>query len=286
MKNKFFYPILCVLLGLAFFIYCQTIKENYIANLKKLDESRFLHRFAFPFRDYIIDNEKNEYPETIEEALALLTDHYETDLKDYLSKKSKGKICYIPLYNPDNLRREAYIVLSAGFDGKINNRFDWNDTLFITDFQDRLKLYNPHDFYKLGGCIPLNKDIDFNIFSCFFGRKDYLIEYVNMFDFYKFIVDYTYSTEKLIDYFEKSPPSYKVVLAYKGVMSSDTIIANNRYILFRHEGYLIKNKLLHNEINIVPTDTTILIGTFKKFFNQSKTIEFVNCFQIDEEINR
>ena len=288
MKRKYFSIILCVLSGLSFFIYFQIVKETYLANYNKL----FRNRFLTPIEYYFFQYKQHEYPETIEKVMKFMSDYdscidydkYEyTYFRDYLSKKSKGTIHYIPLYNQNNFKREAYIILSAGFDGKINNHYDWRDTIFINDFQDKIKMYNQNNFKKFGTHNKLFNKIDFNILYYFFGRKDYLVEYVNFIDYCKDAarVYQTLNLEKLIKGVESDYTDYNII-SYKGVVLTDTLISNERYIIFRHQDYLIRNKLFDNTKEVFSGDTLIFIGSFDNFDKENMIIDFIYCIQVED----
>jgi len=93
-------------------------------------------------------------------------------------QNNKGRVKYLPIYNSKTNRRDGYIVLSAGIDGNIDTPYGEKDTLYDNSFLDKLRLYNPDNFYKNNDVIKPFK-IDFNIYSRFFGKKDFLIQYVD-----------------------------------------------------------------------------------------------------------
>lgn len=92
----------------------------------------------------------------------------------------KDVAIYFPLYNRHTKRRESFVILSAGIDGKQNNFLTDNDTLFMDNWQVKLKLYNPNHPYGnvCDSIIFFDKEgmVKFNIFNLFFGCKDQLLQ--------------------------------------------------------------------------------------------------------------
>jgi len=315
MRKCFFISAAGIILCVILYFYYKTIKGDYIENFLKVDERwRALGYYNMPYDDYVLYYNL-ELPQTFEEIREKLMDNFSCSnydnyvnhhMKDFLSKEYQRFIYYIPLYNPENFKIEGYILLSAGIDGKINNRYSWRDTLFINDFQEindfcindiknRLKLYDTNKLSgKLGSDKKNGRKIYFNIFNYFFGKKDIFISYRNIIDEYKRYVRCTYSMSQLIEEFEvlidrwgeqfKNIGMLKIC-SYKGIMDVDTIIDNNRYIFFRHDDYLIRNRLYDcREIKL--SDTLIFVGTRSNVDLENKIIDFVNCIQIEEEIVR
>jgi len=290
-----------LLVCLLLYIYYKTIKDTYVQNFNELAESWGSH--CMPYIDYIFF----EYPQTFEEIRLSLENDFDYSyyqyyiykyVRDYLSKETHGFFHYIPLYNHENMKREGLILLSAGIDGKINNRYDWSDTLYIRDFQNiddiqkKIKLY---DFDKLTSfdTVIWKRKVYFNIFKYFFGRKDILIDKRNLIFDYKFQVKETYELEELMKNIEKLQNftdkgenlEYRKIFGYKGTFSKDTIIGDDRYVYFQHNDFIFRNKLYEGTKDIIPSDTIILVGTLISFDQEEKIFDFIYCIQVEEEIN-
>jgi hypothetical protein len=65
-------------------------------------------------------------------------------LRDVFSK-NKEWFGYFPIYNHDGSKVISYAILSAGIDGKLNN-INLSEKLYINDWKQKLRLYNPDEF--------------------------------------------------------------------------------------------------------------------------------------------
>jgi len=323
MKKKYFITagiIVCIVL------YYMTIRKNYTENFLEVEDRWMGITGYYYFYDTYAYYNNLELPQTLEpimEEQKKFADYIKDPehinyiiyyyFKDFLSREKPGLIHYIPLYNSHNMKREGYILLSAGIDGKINNRYDWSDTLFISDFkneediQKKLKLYEKSNLYTdnlddiaeyieysdtgLSFYDPDNKyrkKILFNIFNYFFGKKDILIASKNYVENYKNKgKSHVYNLDELIKDIEYKPNPLRdnYFYRYKGAFQKDTFIDNDRYVFFRHNEYLIRNKL-HNGSDLILYDTITFVGITNDFDKENKIIDFKNCIQVfEEELN-
>ena len=114
-----------------------------------------------------------------------------------------GELAYYPVYNRNNGKRESFILLSAGIDGKLNN--NPTDTLYMDTWWTQLRIYNLQEvmakaFYKQAynqlliktteRYVYIGDNIDdnayqnivsirpaFSIFQYLWGTKDYVVLY-------------------------------------------------------------------------------------------------------------
>jgi len=290
-----------ILVSVLLCYFYSAIKKKYIENFLELYERSWVVGALYdtPYVDYSFNNNL-ELPETFEDIRKELKKDFDDNLddvqygyddyindyvRDFLSKEAPGFIHYIPLYNPDNLKRENFVLLSAGIDGKINNRYDWRDTLFLNDFQDKLKLYDRNKLISIFDDVTAEKKVYFNIFYYFFGKKDILIVSGDIIDTYKLQMrGFTYTLDKLIEEIDKRP-CFRRIYRYMGVYPIDTLIGSERYIFFQHDDFLIRNKLYGGR-DVILSDTMFFVGTPNGFDKENRIIDLRNCIQVDKEINR
>jgi hypothetical protein len=284
MKKYYIFIVIVVLILSIFFIY-KDLKNDYIKKFKKLDSHRIRLLYQDPYINYFESN--FECPHEIQEAIMLkpnnpdYNNYINRHFKDFLSRKHNYLIHYIPLFNPSNLKREGYVILSSGIDGEINN--DGEDTLYITNFKEKLKLYNPESFYKIGDTIKPKSKVDFNIIDYFFGNKDYLIEYINCIDVYKQQARKELSLEDLIKKIENQRIKGRII-GIKETNPIDTIIDNTTYVYFTFNDYLIKNQIYNGYYKGVNSeDTLFLTGTLQDFDEEKQVISFKNSIQLNKE---
>jgi hypothetical protein len=302
-----------IILSLLLFSYYGKIRLNYTNNFLEIYKARDVLNYERPYSHYIMDF-YFEYPQTYQELLQAAYEEsirynnfsdyglYENKyFKDLLSRETPGFLQYIPLYNRDNMKREGFMVLSAGIDGKINNKYEWNDTLFVDDFlfssdfnyfgnfglidkKNMLKLYPPKNL----ATIDIQKEkpkVYFNIFNYFFGNKDILVGHGNLICDYLSRLSNIYNLGEMLEESSYYFTGSRTIWGYKGNFAVDTIIENERYIFFRYEDYLIRNKLYDGR-DLFLSDTIKFIGTVSNFDSVNKIIDFVNCIQIDKEIDK
>ena len=165
---------------LAVILILFVLEKNDFNKEKKEFNRRFEleYYFSFFWHDYIQTGECALSIDTLvkkykREEKAILKYNFWDSFQD-----NKGRVKYLPIYNSKTNRRDGYIVLSAGIDGNIDTPYGEKDTLYDNSFLDKLRLYNPDNFYKNNDVIKPFK-INFNIYSRFFGKKDFLIQYIN-----------------------------------------------------------------------------------------------------------
>ena len=126
---------------------------------------------------------------------------FDFTFKDIFSANNEN-YKFFTLYNRQTRLREACILVSAGIDGKLNCATKEIDTLFIDNF------YNKLDFYN---------DSSFNFYNYFFGRKDYLGQYFNGYEYYKNSAKRLLPANILLERIENYIPD-RSIIAYSGII--------------------------------------------------------------------
>lgn len=108
--------------------------------------------------------------------------YYKFAMNDYFTSDSNDLLHYIPVYDNVTKKREAFLLLSAGFDGKINNKISWKDSLFKHQLNEKLSLYNS---VKFDDYFVLDSSLRGNYRDVVFGKKDVVILYMDCFEYYK-----------------------------------------------------------------------------------------------------
>ncbi|MCK4676579.1 MAG: hypothetical protein KAT48_00480 [Bacteroidales bacterium] len=274
---------------ILFFVF--NVRKNYINNFSEMEYRKINFLYQNPFISYF--ENKSECPLNIEEVIVLKPDdpEYETYLnrhfKDFLSKE-KELIYYMPLYNKHNLKRDAFLIVSAGIDGKVDNLVSKEDTIFIDEFEKKLNFYNSSRYYRIGNPMQSYHDSTFSITNYFFGQKDYLIAYINCIDYYKSQIKKLYLIDSLINriqkynYIEHKNTTVKQIYGYHGIYSKDTIRDITKYVYFTVDNFIVKNKLYdEKDFETTTGDSVAFVGRLVKINLESKEIDFDNCIPLD-----
>ncbi len=271
---------------LAFVILVSTViysveKRKYI-NRKVLLEAQFGFPILSEMCDDVFHRTKN-YPESMDEIVSYFREDGddEEELDEVFVdpfKRNLGYYTYVPLYNRKNLNREGYILLSAGIDGKVNNRF--KDTVFI-DEDILLKLYG-------------EADTSFNIFRKWFGKKDQLIFRKNGLEL--LIEESGYpvlpakSTNEVIELglrikklrtFVMNEYMGPYVIPYKGKI----IRKDSSSVYFKSINLWIINQAYESDgyLNYNVGDTIELVGTLTGWTNDT-LINITNCIPVENSV--
>ncbi len=150
------------------------------------------------------------FPRSVEDAVDLIdkinNDYNFIDTKenirarmslDDLFSRNDGEIAYIPLYDYETKIPTSFIFLSAGIDGKMDNRISSSDTLYTNTWWHYLDVYNygeailvqDHwkkvdenwslfDEYTYMKFYPPYPDLEprFSMIKYLFGKKDWIIQ--------------------------------------------------------------------------------------------------------------
>lgn len=157
-------------------VFRSTDKKKYRKNAEKLKEQYWGGDHIIPLdvyfdKYYEAPINLNELSDIVQDYLIIPDDTY----TDPFSSKGNN-LLYIPIYNPINLKRESILLISAGIDGNINNRYQESDTIFTYMVNDIFKLYNN----------PIDIETPrYHLFNRLFGKKDFAIMYENLTERYK-----------------------------------------------------------------------------------------------------
>jgi len=288
MKKSYILIFILSMLILAFILvlyrYYNKSRREYYNSFNSIQNVKTGARYELLLSQYFFDNW--ECAKNLEEVIPYeshdpkyesLKERY---FKDFLSSR-KGFINYVPLYNRLNLKREAFLIISAGIDGKINNVINEEDTIFIDEFEEKFRFYNP-----AGEIIPNNHlpdpDSTFHLMKLLFGKKDYIIQYIDCIELFKSQTIGTIPIHKLVDFLDKENGRIREeFFTYKGVVYNDTVINKGKYILFRSNNYRIWNKLYYDTIQeIYLGDSVAFTGEFIRIDPEKKLIHFEKCIQV------
>jgi hypothetical protein len=181
--NKLIYRIILFLLTITIGIsvYYFVINQKFSHRLENIQLDIHYVNLVIPFVEYFAEN--NYLPLCLDSLSYGFSDSSWNKVKnivykDYLAKKDT-LLVYYPLYNK-NFKKDAFIIVSGGIDGKIDNFFYPQDTVFKDDFFNRFDFYNFTEEKLLQNYFEADTVYNkFNLFKYFFGKKDYLIYYVD-----------------------------------------------------------------------------------------------------------
>lgn len=272
---------LLVILLLSLFIYndYRKKKENYLKNFDDIQIIKSKYRLSDPFEEYF--DLYGEFPESIEEV-ENLDSYYKENFIDRLSCDS-SLIKYVPLINKLN-ERGAYLLISTGIDGKYNNQFKP-----VLESEVRLKFSFYNNDFKESKYVFIPDSSSYNILKALFGKKDYLISYVNGFEYYKSqvrrenILEFNGLLPWCLNKIVNNPRVvYKVsrrVVGYRFVFNESARLDSNS-LMIQLKDYTINNNI---PLKRVPTELMqnseyILIGLFYDINTEKRTIDFKNCY--------
>jgi len=233
-------------------------KTDYQGNVKKIDALRFSGfergvawiqpSFAnsnYNLPDVLAEIINVQYKEKKDREF-LMHSFY----NDPLNSVGDG-LLYLPLYNRLNKKKESFLIISAGIDGKLNSKFTVGDTIYDDDY------FNKFDFYNLEEYAD-RKSMKFNFWYYLFGSKDYLIRYHNCVNDCN-IAPMTMEYEK----YRMHPHGIKSRICLIAAFEKDTLIDNQRTIVLKSwiDGYRAYCKM-HRPIQkkIVRGDTLMIAG--------------------------
>ncbi len=220
----------------------------------------------------------SEYPLNLEELKSFMKGYpHVSNLEkavDMFSKKEKP-FNYLPIYNPITKKREAFVLFSKGIDRKTDN-LSQGDSIFTSNYILKLKFYDT----DTSGVYSIK-----NLYSYFFGNKDYLISYYNYRDNY---IDYCINSELLygknlieniLMYSKRLSPSNEFDVeqyAYYFLVDS-LVIINDSTASFNNFKYnLICDFFSRHEIEFI-SDSIKVIGYVNSINIITKEIHFKNC---------
>jgi len=276
-----------ILVGAIFVILIISIiqfccRDKYLQAFQKMQNQRQNFRQEEPFIGYFMQH--FSCPNNFEEVIPLPKSDPDFQIyckryfTDYLQRYPNHKILYLPVYNENNKNREAFLLLSAGIDGKINYSIPPQDSLFTSNWNSAVDIYNPNHYYAIDSIITKMMPPSYCLYDYLFGKKDYLIAYIDCIHYYRSQAQDSLSLLELVNKIENKKLKRKIIY-YKGLLSSDTCIHNSRYIVFKDNGYIIYNQLYDwpKEETTRINDSISMIGTLEQFDYLTRTIKFKNC---------
>lgn len=273
-------PLLVILSIIICLGFVYTIKSNYHRDFAKLQQKKIYNRIEFPFDDYFLSY--SECPEDLEDVIDFVSDKpiyyltWDTTMLDELSKNDEY-IRYFPIYNKSNKKREAFILLSTGADGRINTKIAETDTLFIHNFMSKLLLYNEFDLEWYNN-FTFDTITKFKFADYFFGNKDYLLLYFNCLNSYLYRTkanELGFLNEKIFTEKFCNVPS---IYSFSIVADSVYEINKNTIIVSKLNEFTIKCQFyLKPSILISVGDTVFISGHVNKCELLNKYLEFNLC---------
>lgn len=245
--------------------------QNKAFNINKYKINEYIHNpiNAEYFNSYFVQN--GQYPNSIFDLISKFKDSgapQEAVNEIFCDPFSSANNYwhYLPLYNKQMGTAEGFILLSAGIDGEIDNRF--KDSLYV-DGNISLKLYS-------------SADTGFNILDKWFGQKDILIMKRNGKDMLKESAGYNppniniqpWDRIKTIAMDVKGRPHLRV--AFHFLYKDKIILKNDTCIFFHVEDLWIKNVAYdpNDFISFQINDSILLAGILTGRVNDS-TIEVI-----------
>jgi hypothetical protein len=262
MKKIYFvcFLIISILIILSIKLSKQKYNESYLDLKEKLKSDVYYNVFDYQFLRY------GEYPESTEKVInSFIEEGFQNEILYYFGDpfgKKDNYIEYIPLYNRKTIKREGYILLSAGIDGRINNVF--KDSIFL-DEDIQLRLYD-------------KSDTTFFITKRWFGNKDWLISKV---DGRQLLRDQAMPTE--IQSLAKQARSLIINDTWMILTIKDRIVKLDTVVYFCYQDVWIKNYPLEYDL-IRPYqigDSISIAGVFRGWENDS-TIKMINCIPVGD----
>ncbi len=171
------------------------------------DHVRYTGNFAVLYTDFF--DKYGEYPISTEEALNDFRNEFGLSHEEALQyslwwstdpfDREGQLISYIPLYDRNSGKRESFILLSTGPDGRLNANISPQDTVFADCWWEKLPVYNYFEYALFQDYIQkctILKAADPNRFhdipdpdlktmmkfnpKYYFGDKDYVIQVIGI----------------------------------------------------------------------------------------------------------
>jgi hypothetical protein len=146
-----------LLLAVVSVLFSCSISRRVEAYEKKIDDTRYKLDGFGPsslLESYMEDG--SEFPESLNEVYRAYKDTY-PDIQEDIEKmtlihlsdpfsKTGEWFGYFPIYDPADTKIVSYLLLSAGIDGKLDNKLAPGEKLHMDDWAQKLALYNPEEY--------------------------------------------------------------------------------------------------------------------------------------------
>jgi len=177
MKKKYVITFLVIFLILIIIsVNFYVIYNNYKKNYEILKDNVLCLQYMYPF-DLLYDKNNYEFPKNLnnyfsDENIKVFINH---NFKDLFSKSEL--LIYYPLYNDSIGKFDTYIIVSRGIDRKLNNKFNYYDTISKYEIFKKFQFYNEQCWKNYNNYFLCDSLINsrFNLFNYLFGKKDYLV---------------------------------------------------------------------------------------------------------------
>jgi hypothetical protein len=293
MKKLFILGSLGIIILLILFFWVKNdylTKENEFHNnynqLNHKKNSFLIEEFLLNY--YSLNGEFPEYYTKIDTSFYNALNNEKVNNEEFLYMKNQFYLdpfsqdssffYYKPIYNRKSKKREECMLLSAGIDSKINNRFP--DTLYVDDSL-KISVYSEAELDSFS-----------YLLSCF-GKKDILFLKINGISNMKRFYD-NYSFLEIKEYFRnernKKLGYYKMLkksICVKSKIDSITYKNNSQYIVCKGSDFQISHKLYYaDSISLSIGDSIETLGICKGIIEDS-IIEFINVitYNCKKDIN-
>lgn len=264
--------VLVVIIGVAIYFFVD-IRKDYKVRLNDVNLVRQESRMnttnwlidCFGTYDFNLHNQLNTMvpSEWSNKKRRFFLNHF---FRDSLNK-SGHILQYVPLYNRKNNKKEAFLLISAGIDGKLNVKYTVGDTIYEDEYLEKFDFYNINEYIE-------NKSMEFNIIDYFFCKKDYLVKYINCIENIRIgpmtMEHYNY---KMI------PPVNKLPLSIVAKYERDSIDDYNRLIVLKSwmDGYNAFCKM-HNPIKEkFKVGDSIMISGYLERIDENRNFHLTHC---------
>lgn len=181
--------------------------------------------------------------------------------------RCKHILCYVPLYNRETKKKESFILISAGIDGKLNSNYSRGDTIYDDEYLNKFEFYNLKEYSE-------RKSMEFSIWKYLFGKKDYLVRYYNC-------IEEGHSMPQTLEYYnyrlhQPEPLNSMSVIAS---FEKDTIVDNKSTIILKSwmDGYKAFCKM-HNPITKkFNTGDTLMISGYLEKTDEKMNFHLTHC---------
>ena len=176
-------------------------------------------------------------------------------------------LTYVPLYNRKNKKKESFILISAGIDGKLNTEYNVGDTIYDDEYLNKFNFYNTTEYAG-------RKSLKFDLINYIFGKKDYLVRYYNC-------INEGHYAPQIIEYYNyrERLPSQNQSISVIAAFDKDTIVGDTSMIVLKSwmDNYKVYCNM-HNSaaINFHIGDTLTISGYVQKI-DEDRNFHISHC---------
>lgn len=251
-------------LGTIFYFWYQNSKSEYISRFNKVDLLRQgIHLKISWFSSFFSNSDYNLHDQIISMIPEGFVTH--SSVKSFVEYSYRDELndngsifLYVPLYSRQTKKKESFVLISAGIDGKLNAKYTVGDTIYDDEYLNKFNFYNIEEYAE-------RKSVKFNLGSYLFGNKDYLVRYYNC-------VNDSYNTPMTMEYekYRMHSKRIKESISLIATFEKDTLINNQNSIILKSwtDGYRAYCKMHKpTQKKNVKGDTLIISGFLEKMDN-------------------